>query len=235
MIASEVVKQLEAQDGASYKKILINHGANEPVLGVKIADLKKIQKQIKKDYPLALELYDTGIYDAQYLAGLITDDSKMSKKDLRHWLAKANCCAISGSIVAWVAAESRYGNELAGKWIESSKEDTAQTGWMSLCSLVAIKDDSELDLAELERLLQQVEQTIHQQPDLVRSAMNSFVIAVGSYVSSLSETAIQTAKNIGTVSVDMGKTACEVPSAVEYIKKVQKRGTVGKKRKTAKC
>jgi hypothetical protein len=35
--------------------------------------------------------------------------------------------------------------------------------------------------------------------------------------------------------VDMGGTACEVPDAVEYIKRVEERGSLGKKRKTVKC
>jgi hypothetical protein len=43
------------------------------------------------------------------------------------------------------------------------------------------------------------------------------------------------ADKIGTVEVDMGDTACKVPSAREYIQKVQQRGTLGKKRKTVKC
>jgi 3-methyladenine DNA glycosylase AlkD len=235
MTASKVLSQLKAQAGPSYKKILMNHGANEPVFGVKIANLKKLQKQIKCDYPLALELFETGIYDAQYLAGLVTDDSKMTKKNLSRWLSKANCPAISGSIVAWVTAESQHGTKLAAQWIQSSKEDTAQTGWMTLCSLVAVKPDSELDLTELKRLLQHVKTTIHKQPNLVRYAMNGFVIAIGSHVGSLSETAVEVAETIGTVSVDMGDTACEVPSAVEYINKVKQRGAIGRKRKTAKC
>ena len=50
--------------------------------------LKKIQKRVKKDYRLALDLYDTGIYDAMYLAGLIADDAKMTKKDLERWVNK---------------------------------------------------------------------------------------------------------------------------------------------------
>ena len=33
----------------------------------------------------------------------------------------------------------------------------------------------------------------------------------------------------------VGNTACKVPYAPDYIKKVQERGTVGKKRKTCKC
>jgi hypothetical protein len=65
--------------------------------------------------------------------------------------------------------------------------------------------------------------------------MNSFVIAVGSYVKALTDHAIQTAEKIGVVNVNMGNTSCKVPDAAEYIRKVQKRGTIGKKRKTVKC
>ncbi len=65
--------------------------------------------------------------------------------------------------------------------------------------------------------------------------MNGFVIAVGSYVKPLLKQAQATARAIGTVSVDVGETACKVPLAVEYIKKVETAGRVGKKRKTIKC
>src|SRR5258705_7123859 len=94
MTAQEIVEQLRPLGAESYRKVLRTHGIREPLFGVKIEELKKIQKRIKKDYQLALDLYDTGIYDAMYLAGLIADDLQMTKKDLRNWLAKANCGAI---------------------------------------------------------------------------------------------------------------------------------------------
>jgi 3-methyladenine DNA glycosylase AlkD len=233
--AAEIVKQLKPLGSDSIKKVLRNHGVGEPFFGVKIEELKKFQKQIKKDYQLALDLYDTGIYDAMYLAGLIADDARMTEKDLCNWLDKANCAMLSEYTVPWVAAESPHGHELALEWIESAKERVAAAGWATLSSLVAIKDDADLDLPELKRLLQRVQKTIHEQPNRVRYGMNGFVIAVGSYVQPLTDLAIQTATKIGTVTVDMDGTACKVPSASEYIHKVQKRGAVGKKRKTAKC
>src|SRR5947208_13349423 len=100
---------------------MLNHGIQKPFIGVKIEDLKKIQKRIKRDYRLALDLYDTGIYDAMYLAGLIADDGAMTKEDLRGWAERANCGMISKYTVAWVAAESPHGRELALEWIESDK------------------------------------------------------------------------------------------------------------------
>lgn len=235
MTAQEIVAELKGLGSESYKKVLRNHGVQEPFFGVKIEDLKKIQKRVKKDHRLALELYETGIYDAMYLAGLIADDGRMTKKDLRKWLKGANCGMLSEYTVPWVAAESRFGRELALEWIESKKESTAAAGWATLGSLVAIKDDAELDLDELKQLLKRVEQSIHEQPNRVRYVMNGFVIAVGSYVKALTDIALQTAERIGRVTVDMGGTACKVPFAPEYIRKVQKRGAIGKKRKTAKC
>jgi hypothetical protein len=34
----------------------MTHGAQEPCLGVKVEDMKKIQKRVKMDYQLALDL-----------------------------------------------------------------------------------------------------------------------------------------------------------------------------------
>lgn len=235
MTAAEIMQELEPLGTDPYKRVLLNHGIREPVFGVKIEELKKFQKRIRKDYQLSLDLYKTGVYDAQYLAGLIADESRMSRKDLRGWLAKSNCTAICGTVVAWVAAESSHGRELALEWIESNKEHTAQTGWATLGCVVALREDAELDVPELKRLLKRVEQTIHQQPNQVRYTMNGFVIALGTYVRELTEAAMQAGERIGPVSVDMGKTACAVPYAPAYIQKAQKRGAIGKKRKTVRC
>ena len=235
MTAKEILAELKPLGSDSYKKVMANHGLKEPFFGVKISDLQKIRKRIKRDYQLALDLYDTGNYDAMYLAGLIADDAQMTKKDLQRWIAKATHGAVASFAVAWVAAGSPHGWELALEWIDSKKALTAEAGWATLRSVVSIKDDSDLDLSALKRLLERVRKSIHQAPNNVRYQMNSFVIAVGSYVKSLTDTAVQTGEKIGPVNVDMGNTSCQVPFAPDYIRKVQKRGTIGKKRKSAKC
>jgi len=235
MTAKEILQEIKPLGSDSYKRVIFKHGIKEPCFGVKISDLQKIVKRIKKDYQLALDLYDTGNYDAMYLAGLIADDARMTRKDLLHWVDDAYCSALAGVTVAWVASGSPHGWKLAQEWIESKHPLNAVAGWATLSSLVSIKDDAELDLPALKRLLQRVQKTIHNSPDPVRYSMNSFVIAAGSYVPSLTDTAIQIAEKIGPVTVDMGDTSCEVPFAPDYIRKVQKRGTIGKKRKTAKC
>jgi 3-methyladenine DNA glycosylase AlkD len=236
MTAKEILVELKPLGRESYKKLLMaNHGIKEPFFGVPVSELKKFQKRIRMDYQLALDLYDTGNYDAMYLAGLIADDARMTRQDLQRWAEKAYCRALIGSTVPWVAAGSPHGKEMALKWIESEKPLVAAAGWATLGSLVSIKDDDELDLPELKRLAQRVQRTIHQAPDLVRSQMNGFLISLGIYVQPLTEFALQMGEKIGPVTADLGDNSCQIPFVPDYIAKVQKRGAIGKKRKSAKC
>ena len=235
MNAKTILEEIKPLGSDGYKRVIFKHGVKEPCFGVKISELQKIVKRIKMDYQLALDLYDTGNYDAMYLAGLIADDARMTKKDLQHWAAKAYCQGLASATVPWVASGSAHGWELGLEWIDSKTPLIAVTGWATLGSLVSIRDDSKLDLPALKKLLGRIQKSIHQSPDPVRYQMNSFVITLGSYVAPLTEIALQTAETIGPVTADMGDTSCQVPFAPDYIRKVQRRGTIGKKRKTAKC
>jgi hypothetical protein len=235
MSAQEILNELKGLGSESYKRVIFKHGVSEPCYGVKIGDMQKIVKRIKKDYQLALDLYATGVYDAMYLAGLIADDMRMTKKDLKRWLKGAYCRPLAGWTVAWVASGSPDGWELALEWVDSKTSLTAVAGWATLSSIVSVKPDSELDLGVLRKLIQRVQEKIHQENDEIRYQMNSFMIAVGSYVEPLKDTVLQAADKIGIVTADLGDNDCKTPSIAEYIAKVEKRGAIGKKRKTAKC
>jgi len=235
MNAQTILDEIKPLGSESYKRVVMKHGVAEPCYGVKIGDLQKIVKRVKKDYQLALDLYETGIYDAMYLAGLIADDAKMTKKNLKDWLAKAYCRPLCGWTVAWVAAGSPHGWELSLSWIDSKKELTKVAGWATLGSIVSVVEDEKLDVEALRALLERVESSIHQQSDAVRYQMNAFVISAGSYVAPLTIMAIKVGKSIGPVTADLGDNDCKTPYSPEYIEKVRQRGSIGKKRKTAKC
>ncbi len=235
MTANDIIEQLKEMGSESTKNIFIKHGAKEPFYGVKVQDMKKIQKKVKQDHELSLELFDSQIGDAMYLAGLIAEPQKMTKAQLNKWVKNANWYMVSEYTVAWVAAESNYGWELALEWIESDKEHIASAGWSTLSSIVAIKQDNELDIKTLKQLIDRVVKTIHSSQNRVRYTMNGFVIAVGSYVKELTNVAIKAGEKIGKVDVEMGGTSCKVPPVVLYIEKVQSKGYIGKKRKRAVC
>ena len=235
MTVFEIMAELQAKGDEGIKKILLKHGVKEPFFGVKIEHLKTIKKKVKTDYQLAKELYATGNADAMYLAGLIADDPKMTEADLQNWVEAAVSNNISEYTVPWVAAGNPQGFALALKWIDSPVEHIAASGWRTLGDWIAMKPDNEIDLNAIKALLDRVVKNIHSAQNRVRQTMNGFVIAVGSYIVPLTSDAMMAANKIGAVTVDMNGTACKVPDAVEYIKKAESRGALGKKKKMVKC
>ncbi|UVI31577.1 DNA alkylation repair protein [Paenibacillus spongiae] len=235
MTYEEVMQQLENMGTEQTKKTFLRHGASEPLYGVKVGDLKKLVKAVKKDQALALELYDSGISDAMYLAGLTVNPKTMTKERLLDWVRHARWSMLSEYAVAGVAAESPYALELAREWIQAPEETIAACGWNTYANYISITPDERLDLDEISRLLRQVADTIHGEQNRVRYTMNSFVIAIGSYVTALQDEALEAAERIGKVHVNVGQTACKVPPAAEYIHKVEAAGKLGSKRKTCIC
>lgn len=235
MTLDETMQALAAKASATTKKTLLRHGAPEPLFGVRIGDMKPIVKQIRGDQELAMQLYATGNSDAMYLAGLVADGRKMKRAQVERWAKGATWHMISGTIVPWVAAEHPEGMEMALEWIDSPKEAIAVAGWGTLCNLVTTTPDEKLPIKELDALLKRVVKTLKSSSDRVRYAMNNFVICCGTYVAPLADKAIETARKLGKVEVDMGDTACQVPEAESYILKSRRGAPVAPKRKTTRC
>lgn len=234
---ASVMAELKKKGSEKMRAMYARHGmATGNVYGVSIADLKAIAKTIKGQQALACELYGTQNLDAMYLAGMVADGTKMSKKELNAWAeGSGNLQMIAEYTVPWVAVENADGRALAMQWIQSTKEFVASAGWCTYSGLLATKPDAELDLKEIEGLLATIVKGIHSAPNRVRYTMNNFVIAVGTYVKPLGKQAKAAATKIGEVTVDMGDTACVVRSALEQIEKIEKAGKAGKKRKTIRC
>lgn len=235
MNLQDVLRVLAAKASPTCKRTLQRHGAPEPLFGVRVGDLKPLQKQLRGRQDLALELFATRNSDAMYLAGLIADGSQMTRKQLDQWAAGATWQMIAGCSVAWVAAEHPEAVKVGMKWIDSPKELVATAGWATLSAVAATRPDEQLPMSVFSRLLSRCAKSLKGAPNRVRYAMNNFIICCGTYVQPLGEKAIATARRIGVVEVDMGDTSCQVPDAESYILKCRRGMHVAPKRKTTRC
>lgn len=235
--ANEVMQLLAEYNSPSTKKTLMVHGAREPFYGVKVGDMKTIMKElkIKKDHELSLELYATGNSDAMYFAGLIADEKKISKDDLRRWAKEAYWYMLHDFSVAWVAAESPHGLELGLEWIDAPEENVASAGWATLSCWLQLHQNDELDPHVFQSLLERVQKNIHHAQNRVRYTMNGFIIALGSQIPAFTEHCIEVSEALGKIEVNMGSTSCKVPDAGEYIYKISEAGKIGKKKKMVRC
>jgi 3-methyladenine DNA glycosylase AlkD len=232
-----VLTELKAKGNEKTRITYARHGHSlDRTLGVSVADMKLVAKKLKGQQAVAYELYDTGLMEAMYLAGILAHGAKMNEEKLQAWAKGADGLSmISNYTVPWVTVEHAKGRELATEWIGSTGEFLAASGWRTYSGLITTVPDDRLDLAEVEALLNAIVADIHTSQNRVKLTMNSFVIAVGSYVQPLSAKARAAAHKIGAVSADVGDTACEIPLATAYIEKVEATGKLGKKRKTIRC
>jgi 3-methyladenine DNA glycosylase AlkD len=235
--ATAVLAELKKKGTAQARKIYARHGmTTDNMIGVSMADLKVIAKKIKGQQSLACELYESGNFDAMYLAGLVADGAQLSTKQLNDWAARAEGMRmISEYTIPWVATDHPQARDLAVKWMSSKKEHIASSGWRTYSALMSKDPDEKLDLAEIQNLLNTAVKEINSAPNRLRYNMNSFVISVGSYVKPLLKQAKDAAKKIGAVSVDVGETDCKVPLASAHIEKIEAAGRIGRKVKTLRC
>jgi hypothetical protein len=240
---NSIVAQLQRNGSEKTRITYARHGmAIERTYGVSVAQLKTIAKTIRKQQTLACELYATGMMEAMYLAGIVSDGALLSRDQLNQWAAgAAGLPMIAETTVPWVAVENPHGRLLALEWINTGKatttsdEQVASSGWNTYAGIIITQPDQALDLREIESLLDLIAETIHQAPNRARYTMNGFVNAIGCYVAPLRTVAIATAAKIGPVFVDMGDTACELPTLSGQMAKMEKAGKLGQKRKTIRC
>lgn len=229
------MRELEALGKESIKRVYRNHGAREPLYGVTTGDMKPLARRVKRDYALSMALYATGNYDAAYFAGMIADPVRMRPADFETWMETAYCAMMAEYIVAVTLAETDFAQEVADRWIDSGKDLYMSAGWSCYCWLLGTRADAWFDTTKLQAMLGRVAETIHTQPNRTRYAMNAFVIAVGISYLPLHEQAVKTAEHIGRVTVNQGKTSCQTPNALEEIRKAQRKGRLGFKRRSVRC
>lgn len=230
-----VMQELEDLSKPRMKKIYLSNGAQEPLFGVTTGEMKPMSKKIKKNQPLAEELYATGNYDAMYFAGVISNPKVMTESDFDRWMDAAYFYMLSDFVVAVTLSESDIAQEVADKWIASGQELRMSAGWSCYCWLLGNRSDNEFSESKISDMLDYVKRTIHDSPERTKASMNNFLSTVGISFSPLHEKAIETAIEVGTVEVKRENKKDSTLNAYESIQKQVEKGKIGFKRKYVRC
>lgn len=210
----EVMTTLENAGTAQNRKVYARHGAQPPMFGVSFAVLRDLAKKNKNNHELAVELWETGNYDAGLLACQVADPVKLDDSLAEDWVKKISNYVISGEF-SQLVAKSPLAQNKAEKWVKSTEEYISRTGWLILSWLA---DHSSLPDDYFEPYLGKIENDIHKSPNRTRDAMNTTLITIG-LRPALTKQCLSISKRIGKVEVDHGETGCKTPDAGDYIKR----------------
>lgn len=91
MDAQTVIELLKQKADAAYLQGMVRFGIDtSSALGVKLPEIRKLAKTIKKDHELALALWDTQIHEARMLASMIASPEQVSPQLMDSWAGDFN-------------------------------------------------------------------------------------------------------------------------------------------------
>ncbi len=196
MNAKQVLRQLRTL--ADPEKIEIKerkfgiHAKNS--LGIYHKELKALAKEIGRDNKLAIELFDTGIYEARILCSKIYDPECISEAQMDQWVAGFENWEICDSFCMGFFAKSNHALSKAHEWSEAEGEFVKRAGFVIMAAYGFA--DKKADNKVFEQFLRPIEREAHDDRIYVKKAVNWALRNIGKRNADLQIKAIKAAKRI---------------------------------------
>ena len=221
MTKTEVIALLKENKNergiAHWKKL----GSDLKSFGIGLTQLRKFGKKIGRDHKLSQQLWKSSHYDARVLGVLIDEPKKMTPEqaeaqveDLHHGMLSHVYCSCDAPL-----AKTSFARELAVDWIDSKDDMRRRCGYSLLYELAKNKRDKELSDTFFTGYVNRIRETIHDEENWVRDAMNMSLLSIGKRNVKLNKATLKAARAIGPVQVDYGDNSCESPNVVEHLTK----------------
>ncbi len=127
MNAKQALAELKKMGTAQNRKIYARQDVTGPMFGVSYANQEKLRKQIKINQDLAVQLWESGIHDAQVLACKIADPDKMTSRKIDEWLTSLSDYVVSAAFSSLIG-KTKHLKAKMNKWIKSGDEWTSGAG-----------------------------------------------------------------------------------------------------------
>ncbi len=163
-------------------------------LGIYHKDLKVIAKEIGRDNDLAMELFDSGIYEARLLCSKIFNPKDLTSELMETWVVTFENWEICDSFCMGLFAKSSFAIEKIKAWTKREAEFEKRAGFaiMAAYCMADKKSDNEL----FEGLLPILIREANDNRLYVKKAVNWALRNIGKRNIDLNQSAIATAHEI---------------------------------------
>ncbi len=128
MNAREVLSTIEKLGKPQTAAIYRRHGAGDNVFGVLTSEIAKLQKRIKVDHALAMELWKTGNAEARILALQVADPGKLTRAAADGLFADGPVHFL-GCYLSGLLAHSPIAEGTMRAWMKSPDEFRREMGY----------------------------------------------------------------------------------------------------------
>jgi 3-methyladenine DNA glycosylase AlkD len=172
-------------------------------LGVYHKELKALAKEIGQDNKLAIELYDSGIYEARILCSKIYDPACISEEQMDRWVSDFDNWEICDSFCMGFFAKGNSALYKAHEWSEAECEFVKRAGFVIMASYGFADKKSGNEV--FERFFSPIEREVEDDRLYVKKAVNWALRNTGKRNIDLQRRAIEVANHILTIDSKSAK------------------------------
>ena len=187
--------------------------------GIGLTVLRKLAKTIGRNHELALQLWDSDIYDAKVIALLIDDPKKISLKQVEEQVDEMDHGHLVHVFSTCNATLSKtpFALDLAVDWMKSDCDVRKCCGYGLLYELSKSKKKNTPDNNFFLKWMKQIEINFDQELISVQSAMGCAVMGIGKRNVSLHKTALELAKKLGPIPFESSGDNCAPMDLVKHL------------------
>lgn len=195
MDVTEIIDLLKEKADTRYLAGMLRFGVdNEKALGVKIPEVRKLAKLIKKDHELALQLWDTRIHEARILASLVADPKLVTPQLIDSWTKDFTSWDICDQACGNLFDRTPYAIEKALEFSKHEEEFIKRAGFVLMAEL-AVHDKKADDMIFIQ-FFPVIEREAWDKRNFVKKAINWALRQIGKRNQTLLPLAIQCAERI---------------------------------------
>jgi 3-methyladenine DNA glycosylase AlkD len=195
----KVIQKLQSLANPENVKGMERYGINpKNNLGISIYQLRPLAKEIGRNHPLALKLWDSKIHDARLLACFIDDPKKVAADQMDKWAESFDSWDICDQACTSLFDLSLLAYKKVYQWSESDKE-FMKRGAFSLIAGLAVHDKTATDKKFEEFFLIIIKHSVDER-NYVKKAVNWALRNIGKRNLHLNKRAIETAKEIQKIN-----------------------------------
>ena len=164
------------------------------ILGVSMPVLRKMGRQHRRNHPLALELWQSGIHEARILAALVDDPAQVTARQMEAWVCDFDSWDICDGVCCNLFDKTPFARVKIQTWTRRRAEYVKRAGFVLMAAL-AVHDKKAPDDLFLE-FLPLIEREAPAERNFVRKAVNWALRQIGKRNARLCRAAIASARRI---------------------------------------
>lgn len=199
MKAVEILDELRALSDPSKLADLERYAIKTPdAFGIRTPEIKAFAREVRKivsdRHQTALELWQTGNFEARAVAFLIDDPKQVTPQQMDDWIVGLDNWATVDGVCGYLFCRTPYAYEKALEWSEREPEFEKRSAF-SLMAYLAVHDKKAED-EKLAAFLPVIERHAYDGRNFVKKAVNWALRQIGKRSSRLNPAAIDAALRI---------------------------------------